>query len=351
MVATSLKALVSISPLSIDQPVASGSVGGGSGFIIEFDREAGTAFALTNHHVAGNASAMSVTLADGGSYRAELVGTAPEIDIALIRILHVPTGNPELAALPLGDSDGLDLPTAAMAFGSPAAMEALNTNRSDPYGDYLLANTVTQATVSGRATQVGSLIAIWEQNRGDLGSQYVTGLSYMLRTDGAINRGNSGGPLVSHDGKVIGVNFYGGSQVTAQNYNFAIPINPARKFVRDVLTDGKHAQAWLGVDILFPPHISTSQGYYEFMERRKPEYVQVYGVRPDSPAERAGLAEGDYLLAINGQVYTEAAEFRRHILSLEPGEELELTIQRGRKQEEIRITVGSKRPYNSEFSV
>jgi serine protease Do len=262
----------------------------------------------------------------------------------------------------LGDSDQVRIGEFAMAMGSPGAGEAANTNRSQPMEDYLLGQTVTTNVVTGRDTTLEFEIDIWQGSRNGESIQswqYGTNLPYAFRVTVPINPGNSGGPLFNSRGEVIGINFYGGSNPIMQNYNHAIPINVVKDFVTQILETGKFERPWLGLDIIMPPYIQTAAEYVEFAERYRPNRIEVYGVRKDSPASKADVQVGDVILEVDGQEFKRAEDIRLYVFNLDIGTPVSLTISRkdgntGRYKKlakPVVIEVGPKRKFNAEFSV
>jgi len=351
------RGVVRVMNVSIDDPVAAAYAGGGSGVVFEVDYATRSAYAITNHHVSGNASTSQVKFWNNATYRAELVATEPGIDIALLRIHNIPdeSGVPEeqrtIVPVPLGNSDLVQIGEWGIAMGNPGAAEGINTNRSDPWDDFLLQQTVTTNVITGRDTPLEFMVGIWRQNQGDLGFQYGTNLDYTFRISVPINPGNSGGPLFNSQGEVIGINFYGGAQVVMQNHNWAIPINLAKDFVFQILETGRFEKPWLGLDIIMPSYIRSPASYQEFAEKYRGDEITVYGVRADSPAARAGIKQDDIILEVDGRVFATPEEVRLYVFDLDIGDTVELLVMRQGHKERIFCEVGPKRKYDAEFSV
>jgi S1-C subfamily serine protease len=353
------KGVIRVEVLEVGSPVASAGFGGGSGFVFEVDYDKGIAYALTNHHVAGQASAVGVTFWDGAQYPAELVKAEPGIDVALIKIRGIPDersmSESEKTIVPvvLGDSDQVQPGDLGVAMGNPGASDAAMVDRSNPYADFLLDQTANVNVVSGRDNPLDFPVGIWAQNRNGLGWQYGTNFDYAFRMTTPINGGNSGGPLFNNKGEVIGINFYGGSSAITQASNHAIPINLAKDFAFQVLETGKFEKPWLGLDIIFPSYVRDPDKYVEFRERFRPKHREVFGVRRGSPAEAAGLEKGDIIVDINGQHFKEPEDVRQFVFGLDIGTPLSIRVIRNGRQlnDPIRVSVGVKRSYDSEFSV
>jgi S1-C subfamily serine protease len=359
------KCVISVQNVSIDSPVAAGNAGGGSGFVFSVDYDKGVAYAMTNHHVSGSAFVNLVHFWDGATYKAELVGYEPGIDVAILRILDIPderdlsTKEKSIVPCVLGDSDKVQIGDYTVAMGSPGVREGVGVDRDDPLSGLLVKQTSTDGAVLGRDTPIEFGISIWAQNQGDLGYQYGTNFDYAFRMVTPINPGNSGGPLFNSKGEVIGINFYGGTFSLLQNSNHAIPINLAKDFATQLLSTGKFVKPWLGMDIIMPPNLISpplpgdEDKYIEFKERRPRDIVEVYNVRRDSPAERAGLLKGDQIVAVDSIEFSDPEAVRVYIFKQAVGKKIALTVRRNGKKlaQPIYVEVGVKRKFDAEFSV
>lgn len=266
----------------------------GSGFIID---EAG--YILTNAHVIAGMSRIIVTLKDGDDYTAEVIGRDEHTDIALLKI---DAGKP-LPAAAIGDSDKVKVGQWVGAIGSP----------------YGLDQTVTAGIIS----------ALRRRLRSD---RYVP----FIQTDAAVNPGNSGGPLMDLEGRVIGINSQIISPVRAfVGASFAIPINVAMDIQARLRTDGEIRRGWLGV-YFAPVSTATAEAYGLETARG----VLINQVIDDSPAEKAGLQDGDIILSLNGEE-ADAENLPLRVGSFSPADIVVLSLWRNNETIEIEVELGS----------
>jgi S1-C subfamily serine protease len=230
--------------------------GGGSGFVFTPD-----GLVLTNSHVVHDASQIEVSLSDGRHFPAHLIGDDPATDLAVIRI-----DTPNLTAVELGDSQKLRVGQLAIAIGNP----------------YGFQYTVTAGVVSALGRSLRSY-------SGRL-------IDDVIQTDASLNPGNSGGPLVSSNGQVIGVNT--ATIMGAQGLCFAIGINTAKFVASRLLQQGRIRRAYIGIEAQTVP---LHRRVVRFYDLAKETGVMVVGVASASPAQRAGLREGDVIIALGGQ--------------------------------------------------
>jgi serine protease Do len=268
------------------------NLGLGSGLIISDN-----GYIVTNAHVIEQADEIAVSLSNGETINAEIIGTDPKTDIALIKIEQK-----DLVAAILGDSDQVRVGQFVIAAGNPFGLSA----------------SITSGIVSAKGrSNVG--IADYED---------------FIQTDASINQGNSGGPLVNLDAEVIGIN----TAMLGRNGNigigFAIPINLVKNIVRDLIDDGEVTRGFLGVRINEVTKEYASQMNVEFG-------IFVSNVNEDSPAMLSGIKAGDIITHLNGNPAIELAKFRLEIAGFRPSEEVVLTIVRGDQTIEITVKLGS----------
>lgn len=268
----------------------------GSGVIVSKD-----GYVLTNHHVINGADQIQVALRDGRETLAEVIGTDPESDLAVLRI-----DLENLPVIELADSEQVAVGDVALAIGNP----------------FGVGQTVTMGIISATG-------------RSHLG---LNAYEDFIQTDAAINPGNSGGALVNPDGALVGINTAifsrsGGSQ----GIGFAIPANLAHSILNELVTRGRVIRGWLGIEAqALSRELAASFGL------RTPQGVIVAGVVSGGPAAQAGLQPGDVLLSIDGQVILDARATMSDIASIPPGTSLPLTIVRGGERMEMTLEVGER---------
>src|SRR5262245_46333240 len=267
--------------------------GAGSGFII--DREG---YILTNHHMIDAAQRITVTLADGRVFRAQVVGTDPAVDVALLKI----PGSHDLPEAPLGNSDELRVGEWVCAIGNPLG--------------YVHSVTVGVVSFIGRKL-------------------FDPSLDDYIQTDAAINFGNSGGPLINARGQVIGINSAISSR--ASNIGFAVPINQAIGILPQLKTTGHVSRGYMGVFLtdVTPPlqrslSLSTSRG------------ALVQDVTNGSPAERAGLRTYDVILDVEGHDIATNEELIREISARQPGTMARLAVMRDGHRFTLNVKLGER---------
>lgn len=287
-------------------------VGKGTGFLIDAE-----GLIVTNRHVAfGRDAVLTVFLTDGRSFPASVIDIDPVNDLALLKI-----DAKKLPSLALEADDKLRLGQTTVAIGNAL-------------GKY--ANTVTSGILSGVGRDVEA-------------SNHVTGdlerLEELLQTDAAINSGNSGGPLLNLDGKVIGVNT--AVEQDAQGLGFAIPVSEVRKVVASYRRYGAIARPRLGVRYFtITPELklekSLAYGYGALVGSDEPGEAVVL---PNAPAAAAGLREGDVILEVNGRKLEGKWTLAKAIQSLAVGDVVRLTIARDGATFEVRATLDAHPPY------
>lgn len=270
----------------------------GSGFIITPD-----GYILTNAHVVGKATKVTVTFEDGTTYPAKIVGKDERVDIAVVKISD---GKKTFPYAVLGDSDAIRVGQWAIAIGNPFALD----------------HTVTTGVISAKGRQVES------PESGQALQDYI-------QTDASINPGNSGGPLCNIQGEVIGIN----NMIYTQSggsvgIGFAIPSNIARKAAEELVNNGRITRAGIGCIVQkLTPQMAKSFGLFNT------EGALLAQVNPDSAAQKAGLKAGDIVLAVNGKKITGADDLVAKLYTHSPGETVELTILRNGQQSTVPVTL------------
>ncbi len=265
----------------------------GSGFIISKD-----GYILTNNHVVKGADEILVRLSDRSELVAELVGADPRSDLALLKVEAT-----DLPTVKLGDSDRLKAGEWVLAIGSPFGFD----------------HTVTAGIVSATGRSLAN-------------ENYVP----FIQTDVAINPGNSGGPLFNLDGQVVGIN----SQIYTRSggfmgLSFAIPITMAMEVVDQLKAKGYVARGWLGVYIQ-----EVSKNLAESFGLDKPAGALVTKVTEDSPAQAAGLKEGDIIIRFDNEDVILSSELPQLVGRVAPDTDVKLVIVRDGKEKTIKLRVG-----------
>jgi len=266
--------------------------GGGSGFVFTPD-----GLVLTNSHVVHDASRIQVSLPDGQQLPAHLIGDDPASDLAVIRI-----DAPSLPAVELGDSQKLRVGQLAIAIGNP----------------YGFQYTVTAGVVS----------ALGRSLRSYSGRM----IDDVIQTDASLNPGNSGGPLVSSDGKVMGVNT--ATIMGAQGLCFAIGINTAKFVASRLLQQGRIRRAYIGVEAQTVP---LHRRVVRFYDLARETGVMVIGVENGSPAQKSSLREGDVIIAFGAQPIAGVDDLHRLLTDTQVGAKNSITILRGTERLELAI--------------
>lgn len=272
--------------------------GAGSGVIVNSN---GTI--LTNHHVVEDASEIEIQLNDRRSFKARLIGSDAPSDLA---VLKVESNN--LPFLNLGNSDQTRVGDVVLALGNPLG----------------IGQTVTLGIISAKGRRTGI---------GD-GNSFED----FLQTDAPINRGNSGGALVNLTGELIGINsqiLSSGASGGSIGIGFAIPSNMARSVIEQLIQNGKVKRGQLGVEIR-----DVTSEMASSLNLKESRGAIVTNVRAGSAADKAGLKRSDIVTALNGERIEDGNTLRNQIASSAPGSEVTLTINRGGKEQQVKVTLG-----------
>ena len=266
----------------------------GSGFVVSED-----GYIVTNNHVVSNADEIYVKFSDGREYRTRLVGTSPEVDIAVLKI----ESNEKFKPLEFSDSDKIEIGQWSIAFGNPMG---LNDSM-----------TVGVISASGRSS---------------LGIEEIENF---IQTDAAINQGNSGGPLIDINGKVIGVNTAilstsGGSV----GLGFAIPSNLASVVKDSIIATGKFEKPYIGVYLN-----NLDSDKIKVLNIKSTNGVLIAKVIPNGPASRAGIQTNDVVVAVNGKPVNSAGAFIGELAAKKIGETVELSIIRNSQTVKVRVAL------------
>src|SRR6478609_2931688 len=319
---TATASVVSPSVVSITATLAQGGAQG-SGVIID------KTHVLTNNHVVSGAQKLTVTMSDGRTYDAEVRGTDPSTDLAVITVKNAPS---DLAPVAIGDSDKIAVGDPVMAVGNPLG----------------LAGTVTTGIVSALnrpVTTEAESQAPSDGTQADPNAQTQTGggetvVTNAIQTSAAINPGNSGGALVNASGQLIGINSAiaslgasSGGQSGSIGIGFAIPVNEATSIAKQLIDNGTATHAYLGVT---PKDGTASDG------SATRAGAEVTSVGDGTPAAAAGLEVGDVIVAVNGQRVESADSLVGHVREKSKDDEVTLTVLRDGKSLEIKATLAAK---------
>ena len=260
-------------------------MGQGSGFVVDAE-----GLVVTNHHVVDGARSVRVRLSDGRRFDAEVVGSDPATDLALLRL----SGAEDLPVVTLGHSRELQIGDWVVAVGNPMGLD----------------HSATVGIVSGKG-------------RGSLGL-YSDSYIDFLQTDADIAPGSSGGPLFDLHGEVVGINTAVGA---GSGPGFAIPIDQAKRIIEQLRDRGEVVRGWLGAG-----NVPGEEG----------PGAEVGAVYADTPAERAGLRPGDVVEALDGEAIESFEALRARVGTKQPGDEVELRVRRGDETLELRVTLGAR---------
>lgn len=289
-----------------DAPINRGK---GSGVIINSN-----GYIVTNNHVVENAATVEVVTTDHAIYKAEVIGTDPTSDLALLKIDET-----NLPFVEMVNSDDVQIGEWVMAVGNPLS----------------LGSTVTAGIVSAVSRNINIF------NRDEV--PYA--IESFIQTDAVINRGNSGGALVNLNGDLIGINTAIASPTGYYTgYGFAVPSNLVNKVVDDLLQYGEVHRAVLGVKIF-----EVNQKFAEREGLKTTRGIYVDTVMGNSSAEQAGILPGDIIVGMDGRAVTHMPVLQEYIARKSPGDEIELKINRDGKEIEKRVTLKGLKETNPEL--
>lgn len=265
-------------------------------------------FILTNHHVIDGADEVSVSLPDGGEFKARVIGTDPKTDVAVVKI--------EADGLPtvtLADSDKLRVGDVVFAVGNPLG----------------IGQTVTMGIVSAKGRNSLGLIE--------------GGYEDFIQTDAAINMGNSGGALVDAKGRLVGIN---SAIVSTSRGNIgiglAIPVNLAASIMNSLVETGAVTRGYLGISVEpINPDVAETLGL-----KKESKAVVVTQVTPTSPAEKAGIRRSDVILSIEGKPVTSVQDLRLLVAQISPETEIAIKLVRDSSERTVKAKLGKLAPDN-----
>jgi len=263
----------------------------GSGVIID----GGRGFILTNEHVIARSGTITVTLKDQREFQARLVGADPDSDLSVLRI---DTKDP-LPSIEMGNSDDIMIGETIIAIGNP----------------FGFSHTVTTGVVSALNRNIRTEEKVYLD---------------FIQTDASINPGNSGGPLLNINGDLIGINT--AIYAKAQGIGFAIPINKAKRIVADLVRYGEVIQPWIGITV---QNLDEETAAYLKVGAKKG--VMIKEVEKESPADKAGIREGDILLSIGKRPFPSMQDYNSAIKDYSAGDTILMTVRRGSDEKTVSI--------------
>lgn len=258
----------------------------GSGVIIDGAR----GLILTNEHVISKSGTITVMLQDERQFEAKIVGADPDSDLAVLRIVP----DAKLPSIEMGTSDDLMIGESIIAIGNP----------------FGLSHTVTTGVISAVNRTVRTEDRVFQD---------------FIQTDASINPGNSGGPLLNINGELIGINT--AIYAKAQGIGFAIPINKARRIVSDLIRYGEVVLPWVGIEVQ-----DLDERIVAYVGLPDAKGILVKSVQKESPAARAGIAEGDVLLSVGTRALLSVQDYRTAVRDHKAGETMKVKVWRRKKE-------------------
>ena len=282
--------------------------GSGSGVIIRPD-----GYIVTNNHVVNGASKIQVTLNNNQQYDATVVGTDPATDVAIIKVDAT-----DLPVIPMGDSDALRLGEWVLAIGSPLGAQ--------------LRSTITAGIVSAKG-----------RSMPDYSGEFK--IESFIQTDAAVNPGNSGGALVNKKGELVGINTAIVSQTGSYTgYSFAVPVNIVKRVAEDLMDYGSVKRALLGIRMG-----TVNKEIADKMKLSSVSGVYIGEVTKGGAADKAGLKEGDVILAIDGEAIKDASSLQAKVNGYHPGDKADILYVRDGKEAHTTATFQSSVQENGEM--
>jgi len=285
----------------------------GSGVIIDEE-----GYILTNEHVIQDADKITVTLPDGRTFKGELKGKDARSDLAIIQI----KGN-NLPAVALGDSDAVRVGQLTIAIGNP-------------FGFF---GSPEPAVSSGIVSALGRSLRLPDSKGGE------RVYNDLIQTDAAINRGNSGGPLLNIKGEVIGINVaIASTSGGSQGVGFAIPVNIAKDIIGNLIEGKKVLYGWLGINIR-----DIDQDLADYFGLKDTQGIFVDKVLEDTPAEKGGFKETDIIKTFNGMKVKNVRDLLKRVGRAPIGEKVKIGIVRGNKELVLEVEIGERPEELTEF--
>ncbi len=286
------------------------SVSSGSGVIINAD-----GFIVTNNHVVQDADVVDVILSDNRSFKAEVIGTDPDTDLALIKI-----NQKDLPFLSFVNSDNAKVGEWVLAIGNP----------------FNLNSTVTAGIISAKGRNIG----IVNSNNPSSTSNQRTAIESFIQTDAAINPGNSGGALVNLNGGLLGINTAIASPTGSYSgYGFAIPANIVSKVVEDLIAYGTVQRGWLGIEV---GSVSSELAKREDLDVNEGAYVSGFAANGMSAAKDAGIQLGDVVVKMDDAPIKSSTALIEYVGRKRPGDKINITVDRKGKLLVIPVTLRNK---------
>lgn len=287
------KDYTSLQDLIFGKPSQRAQIGTGSGVIISPD-----GYIITNNHVIDGAQSISITTNDNHTFDAELIGTDPKTDIALLKV----DSDDDLPYTSFGDSDNAKIGEWVLAVGNP----------------FNLTSTVTAGIISAKSRDLSG-----------------RNMQSFIQTDAAVNRGNSGGALVNANGELVGINTAISSQTGSYvGYSFAVPSNIARKVVQDIMEFGNVQNGILGITGQTLNSISAEENGLD-----ETEGFLVSSVEEDSGAKRAGIKDGDLIKKLDNVEISKFSDMRGYLSSKRPNDIVNVTLLRNGTEKTVPVTL------------